>query len=122
IAAEQAAARDDRRLHATIGQLSRWVLAVELPLVTLLALAPRTLLSIFGGSFMSGALWLAILAAAHGTSSFVGLAETVIVVERPGEIGAALAFLAGYVRAWRRLGVDASDRETLVQLRALRKG
>ena len=40
-------------------------------------------LRIFGPGFEAGAMWVALLAIAHATNSFVGLAETVIMIQRP---------------------------------------
>ena len=43
----------------------------------------RVILSIYGPAFRQGALWLDIVALACATNCFVGLAETVIMVQRP---------------------------------------
>jgi O-antigen/teichoic acid export membrane protein len=49
-----------------------------------LCLAGGIGLRIFGPGFETGAMWVALLAIAHATNSFVGLAETVIMIQRPG--------------------------------------
>jgi O-antigen/teichoic acid export membrane protein len=41
-------------------------------------------MSVYGAGFRTGALWLALLAIAHGTNAFAGLVETLFMVERPG--------------------------------------
>jgi len=53
-------------------------------LLAVMALAGPLLLSIYGPAFRQGAIWLDIVALACGTNCFVGLAETVIMVQRPG--------------------------------------
>src|SRR4030095_15072388 len=40
-------------------------------------------MSIYGSSFREGALWLALLAVAHGSNSLAGLVETLMMVKRP---------------------------------------
>ena len=57
-----------------------WIL---LPLLAVMALAGPLILSIYGPAFREGAVWLVIVALACGTNCFVGLAETVIMVQRP---------------------------------------
>jgi O-antigen/teichoic acid export membrane protein len=59
------------------------MLAAQLPLVGVLVLASGTVMSIYGSSFREGALWLALLAVAHGSNSFAGLVETLMMVKRP---------------------------------------
>jgi O-antigen/teichoic acid export membrane protein len=57
-----------------------WVL---LPLVGVMTLAGSTVLMIYGKAFEQGGAWLAIVAAGCATNAFVGLGETVIMVQRP---------------------------------------
>ena len=83
IVAGHSAIRDHRAMEETFAQVSRWILAVLLPVVGAFCLAGGLLLDIFGPGFDRGALWVGLLAVAHATNSFVGLAETVIMVERP---------------------------------------
>lgn len=76
---------DDRAaLRGTVAGPGRWVLAAQLPLVGAMVLAAGLIMSIYGPGFRSGALWLALLAIAHGTNAFAGLVETLFMVERPG--------------------------------------
>ena len=83
IIASQSAVRNRAAMEQSFAQLGRWVLAAQLPLMGVLCLAGGIGLRIFGPGFEAGAPWLALLAVAHATNSFVGLAETVIMIERP---------------------------------------
>lgn len=68
---------------AAFARVAQWMLWILLPLLTVIALAGSVILSIFGPAFREGAMWLNIVALACGTNCFVGLAETVIMVQRP---------------------------------------
>jgi O-antigen/teichoic acid export membrane protein len=70
-------------MESSFAQLGRWVLAAQLPLMGVLCLSGGIGLSIFGPQFRGGELWVGLLAVAHATNSFVGLAETVIMIQRP---------------------------------------
>jgi O-antigen/teichoic acid export membrane protein len=83
IIAQQSATRDQPAMEQSFAQLGRWVLAAQLPLMTVLCLSGGVVLDIFGPGFDQGVLWVGLLAVAHATNSFVGLAETVIMVQRP---------------------------------------
>ena len=83
IIARQSAAQDRVAMEQSFAQLGRWVLAAQLPLMGVLCLAGGIGLRIFGPGFEAGAFWVALLAIAHATNSFVGLAETVIMIQRP---------------------------------------
>lgn len=83
VVAGQAAAGNTAAAQETFARLARWVLAAQLLFVGVLCLAGGIILPVFGPGFAQGALWLAILALAHGTGSFAGLSETVIMVQRP---------------------------------------
>jgi O-antigen/teichoic acid export membrane protein len=84
IVATRAVSAERAALAATVAGPGRWVLAAQLPVIGVLALAGGTIMSIYGAGFRSGALWLALLALAHGTNAFAGLVETLLMVERPG--------------------------------------
>lgn len=84
IIARQSAEKNQAAMEQSFAQLARWVLAAQLPLMGVLCLAGGIGLRIFGPGFEAGALWVTLLAIAHATNSFVGLAETVIMIERPG--------------------------------------
>jgi O-antigen/teichoic acid export membrane protein len=84
IIARQSALKDQPAMERSFAQLGRWVLAAQLPLMGVLCLAGGIGLRIFGPGFEAGATWVALLAIAHATNSFVGLAETVIMIQRPG--------------------------------------
>lgn len=83
IIARQSAVRDQAAMEQSFAQLGRWVLAAQLPLMGVLCVSGGIGLDIFGPGFDRGALWVALLAIAHATNSFVGLAETVIMIQRP---------------------------------------
>jgi O-antigen/teichoic acid export membrane protein len=69
---------------ATFSRIAQWMLWILLPLLAVMALAGSVALGIYGPAFRQGAMWLNIVALACGTNCFVGLAETVIMVQRPG--------------------------------------
>ena len=83
IIARQSAIRDQPAMEKSFAQLGRWVLAAQLPMMGVLCLGGGIALDIFGPGFDRGATWVALLAIAHATNSFVGLAETVIMIQRP---------------------------------------
>ncbi len=68
---------------ATFSRVAQWMLWILLPLLAIMALAGSLILSIYGPAFRQGAAWLVIVALACGTNCFVGLAETVIMVQKP---------------------------------------
>jgi O-antigen/teichoic acid export membrane protein len=68
---------------AAFSRVAQWMLWILLPLLAVMALAGSIILSIYGPAFRRGAIWLDIVALACGTNCFVGLAETVIMVQRP---------------------------------------
>ncbi|MEO8439863.1 MAG: oligosaccharide flippase family protein [Spartobacteria bacterium] len=68
---------------ATFSRVAQWMLWILLPLLAIIALAGSLILSIYGPAFRQGAVWLVIVALACGTNCFVGLAETVIMVQKP---------------------------------------
>jgi O-antigen/teichoic acid export membrane protein len=101
--------------------VARWMLAILLPAVAVLALSGGAILSLFGTAFRPGARWLAIVGAACALNAFVGLGETILMIARPrwnvinttvacvaaiglnlwliplyGPVGAALAMLVPY--------------------------
>ena len=75
---------DQRHAAATFARVAQWMVWVLLPIFGVLVLAGGLILSIYGPAFREGTRWLAIVAVACGTNSFVGLAETAIMVQRPG--------------------------------------
>jgi O-antigen/teichoic acid export membrane protein len=74
---------EQERAAAAFSRVSQWMLWLLLPAVAVLILAGPLILSIYGPAFPAGANWLIIVAIACGTNAFVGLAETVIMVQRP---------------------------------------
>jgi len=57
-----------------------WIL---LPVVAVMVLAGSLILEIYGPAFRQGGMWLDIIAIACATNAFVGLGETVIMVQKP---------------------------------------
>ena len=83
IVATRAASTERAALRDTVAGPGRWVLAAQLPAVGAMVLAAGPIMAIYGTGFRSGALWLALLAVAHGTNAFAGLVETLLMIERP---------------------------------------
>lgn len=96
VAAQSVAAGHDE-MAATFARLSRWVLALVLPVVAVLNLSGGVLLRIFGPGFEAGRPWLELLAIASGINTVVALAETVILVRHPmmNLLNSGLAALLG---------------------------
>ena len=78
-----ARAGEQEHAAAAFSRVAQWMLWILLPLLGVMALAGSLILSIYGPAFRQGAIWLDIVALACGTNCFVGLAETVIMVQRP---------------------------------------
>ncbi len=74
---------EQERAAAEFSRVAQWMLWVLLPLLAVLTLAGGTILTIYGPAFRQGGVWLVIVAIACGTNAFVGLAETVIMVQKP---------------------------------------
>jgi O-antigen/teichoic acid export membrane protein len=72
-----------REAEITYGYLARWMLAILLPAVVVLALSGDAIMRIFGPGFPVGGPWVAIVGAACALNAFVGLGELVLMVKRP---------------------------------------
>lgn len=83
VVARQMARGDVRSAEASYGYLARWMLAILLPGIAVLALSGGAIMSLYGPAFARGRVWLAILGAACGLNAFVGLGELILVVKRP---------------------------------------
>lgn len=83
VVARQIAAGELRAAEETYGYLARWMLAVLLPAVVVLSLGGGAIMRIFGAGFARGGTWMAIVGAACALNAFVGLGETILMVERP---------------------------------------
>jgi O-antigen/teichoic acid export membrane protein len=81
--ARRSASDERASLRETVSAPARWLLAVELPYVGTLVLSGVAILNVYGDGFRAGALWLALLSVAHGANIFAGLAETLLMFERP---------------------------------------
>jgi stage V sporulation protein B len=84
IVARQIAAGDIRQAEASYGYLARWMLAILLPALAVLALAGGAILAIFGEGFRRGAPWMTVAGVACALNAFVGLGESILLVRRPG--------------------------------------
>lgn len=74
---------EQERGARAFAQVAQWMLWTLLPIIAVMSLAGPLILSIYGPAFRQGSLWLIIVALACGTNAFVGLAETVITVQKP---------------------------------------
>jgi O-antigen/teichoic acid export membrane protein len=74
---------EQTRAAAAFARVAQWMLWVLTPLAATILLAAPLILGIYGAAFRQGGVWLGIVAIACGTNAFVGLAETVIMVQRP---------------------------------------
>jgi O-antigen/teichoic acid export membrane protein len=83
VVAQQLATGRLRDAESSYGYLARWMLAVLLPAIALLSLAGTSLMSIYGPLFRSGGVWVAVLAGACALNAFVGLGETILMVQYP---------------------------------------
>lgn len=83
IVARQIGAGQMREAEESYGYLARWMLALLLPVVAVLALSGGAIMTIFGPAFYRGGAWTAIVGAACAMNAFFGLGETVLMVERP---------------------------------------
>jgi len=96
VARQLAAGRLDKA-QASYGHLARWMLALLLPALAVLALAGGAVMSLFGPTFRSGAGWMVIVSISCAVNAFVGLGETILMVQHPkvNLINSAIALLAG---------------------------
>ena len=96
IVARQIGAGQIRSAEASYAYLARWMLALLLPAVAVLALAGGTIMMIFGPAFQRGGAWVAIISGACALNAFVGLGETILMVEQPkiNLINSTIAFAA----------------------------
>ena len=83
LVAGMTATGDHEKAAAAYARIAQWMLWILLPAVGVMALSGSLILLIYGKDFAQGGEWLAIVAAACATNAFVGLGETVILVQRP---------------------------------------
>lgn len=74
---------DQHEAAAAFARVAEWMLWALFPLLAAMVLAGPLILGIYGATFRQGSTWLVIVAVACATNAFVGLAETVIMVQRP---------------------------------------
>ncbi len=99
---------EQQRAAAAFSRTTQWMLWILLALLAVMTFAGGFILSIYGPEFREGSYWLVIVALACGTNAFVGLAETVIMVQQPklnlinSAITCVVAFIANYflIRTW----------------------
>lgn len=116
IVAGQLATGDRVSVAESFAQMGRWILGVQLAMVGVLWISGGLLLSLLGPGFREGAIWVAVLAVAHGTNTLVGLGETLIMVQRPmlntvnSGVTAAVQAATGliFIRLWGPLGAALS--------------
>src|SRR6267143_2097191 len=72
------------------------MLTMLLPALVVLALAGGAIMTIFGPAFHRGGLWVAVIGAACALNAFVGVGETILMIERPkiNLMNSAIAFAA----------------------------
>ena len=112
VVARQIAAGEIREAETSYGYLARWMLALLLPALGVLAISGGAILSIFGGGFRRGATWMFIVGVACALNAFVGLGESILLVHRPGlnllnssiALGAAFALNLWLIPAYGALG------------------
>ncbi len=99
LVASMTANGDQHHAVATFARVAQWMLWILLPLFAVMALAGPLILSIYGAEFRQGWLWLDVVALACGTNCFATLAETVIMVQRPGInlLNSAIAVVVGFL-------------------------
>jgi O-antigen/teichoic acid export membrane protein len=74
------AAGQDGEAHGLHRLSTRWIALFSLPVFALMAVFPRSVLTLFGGGFPSGAVALVVLCAANTVNVMVGNAQTVILM------------------------------------------
>jgi O-antigen/teichoic acid export membrane protein len=95
VLAEQIGAGRMRAAESSYGYVARWMLALLLPSVVVLAVSGGAILTIFGKAFHRGAPWVALAGAACALNAFVGLGETILMIQRPvwNVVNTAVAFV-----------------------------
>ncbi len=104
---------EQERAAVAFSRVSQWMLWLLLPPVAVMTLAGPAILRIYGPAFPQGATWLIIVAIACATNAFVGLAETVIMVQKPrlNLLNSSITFVVavcGSVWLIRRFGVTGA--------------
>lgn len=84
VVARQIAAGEMRQAEESYGYLARWMLAVLLPSMAVIALSGGVIMTVFGEAFRRGGPWTAIIGVACALNAFALLGETILMVERPG--------------------------------------
>lgn len=112
VVARQISAGQIRQAEESYGYLARWMLAILLPVVVVLALSGGAIMTMYGSAFYRGGLWVAVAGLACAINAFVGMGETILMVERPkiNLMNSVIAFAAAvglnlvFIPAWGPLG------------------
>ena len=96
IVARQIGAGQIREAEASYGYLARWMLAILLPAVMVLALAGGAIMMMFGPTFYRGGVWTAVIGLGCALNAFAGLGEVILMVEQPkiNLMNSTIAFIA----------------------------
>ena len=103
IMAEMTATGAQERAAATYARLAQWMLWLLLPTLTVMILAGDCILLLYGSVFRQGAGWLGIVALACAVDAYIGLGESIIMVQHPrlNLANSAIAcVLAGAANLW----------------------
>ncbi len=112
VVAQQISAGRMREAEESYGYLARWMLAILLPTVAVLALSGSAIMTMYGRSFYRGGLWVAVAGAGCAINAFVSLGETILMIDRPkiNLMNSIIAFAAAIglnlvlIPAWGPLG------------------
>jgi O-antigen/teichoic acid export membrane protein len=74
---------EQQHAAAAFSRVAQWMLWMLLPPLGAMILAGPFILGLYGSAFREGGVWLGIVGTACATNAFVGLAETVIMVQKP---------------------------------------
>jgi hypothetical protein len=78
--------KEQEKLESLFKITAKWIFAISLPIIVLVAYFSREVLSFFGQEFVSGASCLLLLAGGYLASALVGSAEYVLMIrEFPGQ-------------------------------------
>ena len=83
VVARRMADDDFEPVRGVVAQMGRWTLALQLPLAGVLIVSGGLALALFGPSFVTAAPWLSLLVVSHGLFNYFGLAESLLLVQRP---------------------------------------
>src|SRR5262249_34463278 len=96
VARQLAAGRLDKA-QSSYGHLARWLLALLLPALAVLALAGGAVMSVFGPAFRSGSAWMVLVSVSCAIEACVGRGKPIVRGQPPAVnlINSTVALLAG---------------------------